>query len=218
MKRRLLIIALILWTGLQILHGQFLSSYGLKAGISVADQTYRLEPIDLKLNTEAVLGPGFSVFMEAFRGNHFSLQVDLSYFLKGSKTSTQSVTVDHLHQDRIVVNEGEMKTSTFSYLSISPLARYRIGRGSLQPYFLLGPRVDILLKYQTDSDYPLEEQNNVIPGLTFGTGLEYGMNKVGVFAEFQFQGDIMPVTGQDPLLVNNHMFSLTLGIRWFVAD
>jgi hypothetical protein len=218
MRRSLISITLIFWTGLLVLYGQFPSSLGLKAGISVADQTYKLEPIDHKLNTTAVVGPGFSVFVEAFRGKHFSLQADLSYFLKGSKTSTQSVTVDHLHQDRIVVNEGEMKTSTFSYLSLSPLVRYRLGQGSLQPYFLLGPRVDILLKYQTDSDYPLEDQNSVIPGLTLGTGLEYGLGRLGVFAEFQFQGDLIPVTGKDPLLVNNHLLSLTLGIRWLASD
>jgi hypothetical protein len=144
--------------------------------------------------------------------------VDLSYFVKGSKTSTQSVTVDHLDFDRIIVNEGETSTSTFSYFSIAPMAMYRLGQGSLQPYFLLGPRVDILLKYETDSEYPLDEQNRVIPGLTFGTGLEYKLNNLGLFAELQYQGDFFPVTGQDPLLVNNHMISFTLGVRRLVSE
>ena len=97
------------------------------------------------------------------------------------------------------------------------MARYRLGQGSLQPYFLLGPRVDILLKYSSDSEYPLENQNKVIPGLTLGTGLEYGLTRLGLFAELQYQGDIIPVTGRDPLLVNNHFLSFTLGIRWFVG-
>ena len=218
MKRRLASIALILWAGLAILYGQFPSSFGIKAGISVADQTYQFEPIDYKMETEVVVGPTFSLFLEAFRGDHFSLQLDLSYFLKGSKTRTQSVTVDHLNNDRIVVNKGELSTSRFSYLSIAPMARYRLGKGNFQPYFLLGPRVDFLLKYESDSEYPLENQNKVIPGLTLGTGLEYGLDQMGLFAEIQYQGDIIPVTGQDPLLVNNHLLSFTLGIRWLVSD
>lgn len=218
MKRRLASIAWIIWAGLSVLHGQFPSSFGLKAGISAADQSYKIEPIEHKMETQAVAGPTVSLFMEAFRGNHFSMQADLSYFLKGSKTATQSVTVDHLNNDRIIVNEGEPSTSKFSYLSIAPMARYRFGRSSLQPYFLLGPRVDILLKYETDSGYPLEDQNKVIPGLTLGSGLEYGLHHMGLFAEIQFQGDIMPVTGHDPLLVNNHLLSLTLGVRWLVSD
>lgn len=218
MKRRLLCIAVIMWAGVSLVHGQFLSAIGLKAGISVADQTYKFEPIDYKLETDVVLGPALSLFVEALRGDHFSLQADLSYFLKGSSTTTRSVTVDHLSNDRIIVNEGKESTSKFSYLSIAPMARYRLGRGSLHPYFLLGPRVDILIKYQSDSEYPLEYQNKVIPGLTLGTGLEYGLNELGLFAELQYQGDILPVTGREPLLVNNHFLSLTLGIRWFVGD
>jgi hypothetical protein len=218
MKRSLVTIAMILLAGMIGLFGQFSYSLGAKAGISLADQSYRFTPIDYKLETEALIGPTFSLFMEAFRGDHFSLQLDLSYYLKGSKTSTQSVTVDHLNNDQIFVNEGEKNTSKFSYLSIAPMARYRLGTGSLQPYFLLGPRVDVLLKYQSDSEYPLENQNAVIPGMTLGTGLEYGLNNLGLFAELQYQGDIIPVTGQDPLLVNNHLLALTLGVRWLVSD
>ena len=218
MKRSLISIALMIWTGFLVLYGQFPSSYGLKAGVSVADQSYQITAIDHTLDTEAIFGPTVSLFVEAFRGNHFSLQVDLSYFLKGSKTTTESVTVDHLQNDQIIVNEGEMSTSRFSYLSVATMARYRLGKGSLQPYFLLGPRVDFLLNYDTDSEYPLEDQNSVIPGLTLGTGLEYGLNKLGLFAELQFQGDIIPVSGQDPLLINNHLLSLTLGLRWLASD
>ena len=218
MRQRVTSIAVLLWAGLTVLSGQFPSSFGVKAGISVADQTYRIEAIDYKLETEAVFGPTFSLFLEAFKARHFSLQLDLSYFLKGSKTTTGSVTVDHLNDDRIIVNEGEPSTSTFSYLSFAPLARYRLGQDSFQPYFLLGPRLDILLKYESDSEYPLEDQNSLIPGLTLGAGLEYGLNKLALFSELQFQGDIIPVTGQDPLLVNNHFLSLTLGVRWLVAD
>lgn len=218
MKRSLVTIALIVWAGLLALHGQFPSSFGAKVGISGADQTYMLTPIDYKLDTEAVVGPTFSLFMEAFRGNHFSLQTDLSYFLKGSKSNTQSVTVDHKNNDQIIVNEGDMSTSTFMYLSIAPMARYRMGQGSLQPYFLLGPRVDFLLKYDTDSEYPLDDQNSVIPGLTIGAGLEYRLNNLGLFAELQYQGDLFPVTGQDPLLVNNHLISFTLGVRKLISE
>ncbi len=218
MKRSLVTIAMIMWAGLLALYSQFPSSFGAKAGISVADQTYKLTPIDYKLETEAVVGPTFSLFVEAFRGNHFSFQADLSYFVKGSKSNTQSVTVDHMNNDQIIVNEGDMSTSTFAYLSIAPMARYRMGQGSLQPYFLLGPRVDILLKYQSDSEYPLDDQNQIIPGLTIGAGLEYKLQRMGLFAELQYHGDFIPVSGADPLLINNHMISFTLGVRRLVSE
>ena len=218
MKRSLVTIAVIMCAGIPALFGQFPSSFGVKAGISGADQSYLITAIDYQLETKGVVGPTFSLFMEAFKGNHFSLQVDLSYFLKGSKTTTQSVTVDHLNNDQIIINEGEESTSTFSYFSMAAMARYRMGQGSLQAYFLLGPRLDFLLKYKTDSEYPLDDQNSVIPGLTLGAGLEYQLELMSIFTELQYQGDFIPVTGQDPLLINNHMISFTLGIRWFLSE
>jgi hypothetical protein len=74
--------------------------------------------------------------------------------------------------------------------------------------------VDFLLKYKTDSDYPLEEQNKVILGLTGGLWAEFNLDKFGIFIEFQYQSDAMPVTGKDPLLINNNIFLFTLGIRY----
>jgi hypothetical protein len=217
MRKILPCIALILMAGAGDLYGQFPASIGLKAGFSVANQTYTFTPIDYTIDTEPVFGPSFSLFVEAFKADHFSFQLDLGYALKGSITSTESVTVNHLDNDRIVVSEGKTATSTFNYLSLSPLARYRFGKSSLVPYFLLGPRMDILLKYNTDSGYPLDNQNRVILGLTLGTGLEYRLKGLGVFTELQYQGDLFPVTGRDPLLVNNHMISLTLGLRWIAS-
>jgi len=218
MKRNLVTIAMIMCAGLLALYGQFPSSFGAKAGISVADQSYVFTAIDFEMETEPVVGPVFSLFLEAFKGDHFSFQLDLSYLLKGSKTSTQSITVDHNNHDQIIVNKGEQSTSTFSYFSIASMVRYRLGQGKVHPYFLLGPRVDFLLKYKTDSEYPLDDQNSVIPGLTLGTGLEYQLEKLFLFTELQYQGDFIPVTGQDPLLINNHLLSITLGIRWIVSE
>jgi hypothetical protein len=193
--------------------GQGFASLGLKAGVSIANQSYRISPIDYALETDPVVGPALSIFVEAFRGDHFSFQADISYAVKGSKSATQSLTVNHLDNDRIIVNEGAVATSTFSYLSLEPMARFRVGQGSLVPYFLLGPRVDILLKYQSGSEYPLVDQNSIILGLTCGAGLEFKLQRLGLFTELKYLPDIGPVTSKEPLLINNNMLSLTLGIR-----
>jgi hypothetical protein len=87
----------------------------------------------------------------------------------------------------------------------------------LVPYFLLGPRLDFLLNYASDSDYPLEVQNGTILGLTFGTGLEYRLDQFHLVAEIQYQSDLSPVTNEDPLLINNNALSFTIGIRRIVS-
>ena len=218
MKRSLATIALILLAGISGLYAQASYSLGIKAGVSLANQSYRLTPIDYSLETEPIVGPAISLFVEAFRGSHFSFQVDLSYAVKGSSTKVQSITVNHLDNDQITVTEGEESTSTFKYLSIAPMARYRMGQGSLLPYFLLGPRLDMLLDYTTDSEYPLDNQNGTILGLTLGAGLEYKLEKVGLFTELQFQPDLSPLTSEEPLHINNNIISFTLGLRWLVSE
>jgi len=218
MRRNLPIILLLLCAWMPLLQGQVAYTFGVKGGISLANQRYRITPIDYTLDTDPVPGPAVSFFLEPFRGAHFSFQLDLSYACKGSTTTVQGVSVNHLDQDRITVIEGEPARSRFRYLSLSPGVRYRLGQGSLVPYILAGPRLDLLLDYSSDSDYPLEKQRTVVFGLSFGAGVEYSLQKTGLFGELQYQPDISPVTNEEPLLIRNRMISLMLGIRWMIAD
>jgi hypothetical protein len=214
MKRILTAIGLICFTSLQLVNGQFKGALGMKAGIYLSNQTYKFTPIDYTMETESILGPALAFFMEAFRGDHFSFQTDLAFACRGSSTTTQSVTVNHLDGDRLIIHEGDRTTSRFRYLSLSPMARFRTDLERITPYALGGIRLDMLLNYSTDSEYPLEEQNRLILGLNLGIGLELNLDRVKPFVEVQAQSDLRPVTGQDPLLVNNNSLMFTLGFRW----
>jgi hypothetical protein len=217
MIRRSVPIGLLLLACSSCLFGQRPSSFGLKGGVALANQSYRITAIDQELETEALTGPTLSLFVEAFKSPHFSVQLDVGYAAKGSTTTTRSVTVNHLENDRITINEGEAVRSDFTYLSLVPLARYRWDIEPLCPYLLLGPRVDFLLRYSTESEYPLEQQNQAILGLSMGGGLEYKWQNLGLFAELQYLPDLSPVSRVEPLLINNNMLSLCLGIRWIVS-
>jgi len=201
-----------------LLYGQRPVTLGVKAGISLANQRYRITPIKYTIKTEPIAGPAITLFVEAFRGDHFSFQADIAYCVKGSRSTTQSVTVNHLDNDRIIVNEGEMTKSVFRYLSITPMARYRFGKDHLVPYLLLGPRLDMQLRYSSDSDYPLTGQNGSVLGLTGGVGLEFTLLRAALFTEILYLPDLTPVTGEDPLQVKNHMVSITVGVRLLNFD
>jgi hypothetical protein len=203
----------VLLSGPTAVQSQFLQGMGLKAGLSLADQRYRFTPIDYTLETDPVAGPSAALFIETFRHEHLSVQMDLSFAVKGSKTTTRSVTVNHLDNDRIEVNKGDLRTSRHTYLSVSPMARYRMNREGMNPYFLLGPRLDYLLTYRTDSDYPLEEQNSIVLGLSGGMGVELDLQKLGVFLEVQYQPDLSHVSSREPLRITNNLFFIALGVR-----
>ena len=218
MSWRSFAIALALTAGSLVLCAQAPVSFGLKGGIALANQSHKITFIDYKLETDPVIGPALALFVETFKGNRFSFQVDVGYVVKGSSTNTQSVTVNHLNEDQIIANKGEAVSSKFAYLSVAPMARYRWDLERLSPYLLLGPRIDFLLNYKTESEHKLSTQSLSILGLSCGAGLEFKLQKLGVFAELQFQPDLSPVTNVEPLLINNNILSLTLGIRWIASE
>jgi hypothetical protein len=215
MRWRWTTIGLIWILGSQLVNAQFISSLGLRGGVALSNQSYRISAIDYTMDTDPILSPSLVFFAEAFQGDHFTLQTDFAFACRGSATSTRSITVDHLNSDRVIVNEGEKVTSRHRYLAISPMLRARTNNGGLEAYALVGPRLDFLLYYSTDSEYPLENQNNVILGLTMGVGMEIPLKQNMFLVEIQFQPDLSPLTNEDPLLVNNNSLVLTVGYRWF---
>ena len=218
MKRGCFSIALWFIAASLTLWGQVPAGFGLKGGISLANMSYRITPIDYELDTEPLFGPVATLFVEAFKGAHFSFQFDVGYVVKGSSTTTESVTVNHLDNDRITVHEGAESTSRFSYITLVPMARYRFDLERISPYLLLGPRIDFQLRYDTDSPYPLDLEHGTLLGLTVGAGLEYRLNDLGIFTEVQYLPDLSPVSNKEPLLINHNMLSLALGIRWIVSE
>lgn len=214
MKHHKAILIFVCLLGFVNVQGQFIKHFGLKTGVSIANQSYFFTPIETLLPTDALLRPGVVFFMEAFEGHHVSMQMDIGYVPKGNRTTAQSVTVKHLDNDNIVVNEGPLIISKFHYLTFSPMVRYRQDMEKVVCYTLLGPRVDYLLNYSTNSDFPLENQSEILIGLTGAFGVEYKLEKFNAFSEIQYQPDLSPVTNVAPLLVNNNCLFITVGVRY----
>ncbi len=204
--------------GSQLADAQFISSLGVKGGVALSNQSFRITPINYTMDTKAIFSPSVVFFAEAFQGDHFTLQTDFAFACRGSSTSTRSITVDHLNGNQVIVNEGEKVTSRHRYLAISPMLRARTYNGGVEAYALVGPRLDLLLYYSTHSDYPLEEQNDVILGLTLGMGVEFPLKQNMLLIELLFQPDLSPVTNKDPLMINNNSLVLTVGYRWNEAN
>lgn len=214
MKRIQLALLMLILSGTMLVRGQFIDGYGVKAGLSIANQSFRFTPIDQELPTDVLVGPGALVFVEMFKGKRFSFQMDLGVMFKGCKSTAESITVNHLDNDRIVVNEGPLVTSAFQYFTLSPMVRFQKDYGKISVYTLLGPRLDVLLNYASDSPYPLEEQWDKILGLSGAFGTEYLLEKIALFVELQYQPDLSPVANNEPLLVNNEALLVSIGVTF----
>ena len=206
-------IGLVLVLSTITLHSQVIAGVGIKGGISLANQSHHFTPINYTIETQSIATPSAALFIEVFSRKYLSYQLDLSYVTKGSKTTTESVTVNHLENDLFVVNLGDLTVSKFSYFVFSPMVRFRFDQNHLTPYLMLGPRIDYLLNYKTESVHPLEVQHSFILGLSGGVGVEFNLNNLGLFLEVQVQPDLSTVTNQAPLLINNNILLISLGIR-----
>ena len=77
MKQVIPVIIFVFLSGSLAVHGQFTESMGLKAGISLANQSYQFTPVDYTLETDPVTGPGIAVFTETFKGSKIVLESDI---------------------------------------------------------------------------------------------------------------------------------------------
>jgi len=213
MKRILINIFIILFICTTSVRGQFIESFGLKGGLSLNNQNIRITPLDYRLETDPVICPDITLFLEAYKRNHQSIELDVSYLVKGFSSSVSSITVNHLENDRIEVNEGPEYISKFHYLSVSPMGRFFLEKDLIGIYGLLGPRLDILLRYITDSDYPLEEQNRLILGINAAAGIEFQLNRITLLGEIRYQPDVTTVQNNEPMHIKNHGVIFLIGIR-----
>jgi len=216
MRLRSVFISLSLLSAVLAMQAQSPMSVGVKAGISISNQkvVFTLPEGDYRMETGSIAGPAASFFVELARGERWGIRLDAGYIPMGSSTTTESITVYHLENNRIVENKGDLTRSIFHYLSLSPAVKYRPLPGRLSPYLLAGPRFDVLLDYNNGTDYPLDDQNKLIPGVSAGGGVEFMPGRLGLFLEGLYLVGALPVTRTDPIHIRNRGGFLTIGLHF----
>jgi hypothetical protein len=212
MKKNILLGLLVLGACITA-EAQLIDSYGLKGGLVLAEQDVAFTPLDTELPTDILPGMGAAIFVEMFQRSKLSLQLEAAYRSKGHRTTAQSLTVDHLNNDSIIINHGPEVTAKFKYLQFSPMVRIRTELGPTTVYTLVGPAVNFLLDYNSTSPWPLQDQNNMLLGLNGSLGVEYALPKISLFAELAYEVDLMPVYNTQPLWISNSAVIISIGIR-----
>jgi len=208
--------ALAMLSGVPGLQAQPQLSMGVKAGLSLSNQrvVFTLPGGNYRMETGSIAGPAASFFLEFTRGEHWDIRLEAGYLPMGSSTTTGSITVYHLEDNRVVENKGDLTRSSFQYFSLSPALKYKPLPGRLSPYLLAGPRLDVLLGYNNGTGYPLDDQNKLIPGVSAGGGVEFMPGRFGLFLEGLYLAGALPVTGKDPIHIRNYGGLFTIGLRY----
>ena len=186
-----------------------LKDYGVKLGVSVANQDFSIRPESnlyyLVKGGDFRYRPGFTcgIFAEWFDERYVNMVTEINYVQKGTKFNLSGVT-NHEYNNRI------------DYLSIPIYLKLKFPNLNYLPYLLFGIRYDHLLYKRIESDMLLYEKakaGNV--GTSYCAGYEFDAGGLPLNIEYSYHTQYAVLLEEDQYLytVRNFSHSLVLGYR-----
>ena len=146
-------------------------SYGLKAGLNMANLTDEPEGESYKMKMGVALG-GFAVYKV---NDNLSIQPELLYTQKGNEIEYSYEDYDYSYADwwNHPVTVTEKFKIKLDYIEIPVLAKYSFSPGeSVCPFIFGGPALGILMSAKVDSEDIKSDCNSMDIGLVLGGGVE----------------------------------------------
>ena len=181
MIRKIFSVLFLLFISFSTIHAQLIRGYGIKAGLTSANQTVNWA--DWITNTKARQGIDAGIFVEWLNIPFISILTEVHLIQKGSDVTTnfQITTVEFPNGIPISsIKNSDLSVKYYgystkiNYLSIPILAKLRISEGLLVPYILAGPRFDFKLSDNISTNAGrsfINYKNNDIGGI-FGVGAQ----------------------------------------------
>jgi opacity protein-like surface antigen len=158
-------------------------SFGVKGGVNMANLTYDPKPTKgpdnlIGLAAGGVLSFNFSPSM--------SLDGEVLYIQKGYSATSESEGC---------TSDGKLK---ITYVSISPMLRFKVPGEGITPYFMGGAEFGILMSAKSTGTYECAGQSEDFNvdvkdsfsgsdmGLTFGAGVEFPTGGSALFVEVRY--------------------------------
>ena len=191
-------------------HSQILKNYGIKLGVTSADQKYQYTLTeDIKTNRR--IGFNIAAYAEWFDLSSFSLITQAEYAQRGMGLSY--VVTDATGPQASGINTAY---SRLDYISIPILVKFTFMTGTIAPYLMAGPRADFLMGYSSDGGL-LNTVYDDFKKTTFGGSAGIGVRvepvlSLSVLAEFRYNFDFADSYATDLLKVRNNAFDFWVGI------
>ena len=184
-------------------------SFGVKAGLALADQDWDYRDFDQDFDSR--LGMQFGIFAEFAVTDYVHVTPELRYVPVGVKVKYW-VTESY---DPLVTRE-ETATSRIDYLSIPVLIKIAYPSETVSPYVIVGPRIDFQVGTNANGlEAVYDELDKTVYGLTVGAGAEYAMSpKYRLLAEFSYSPDFSKAYETSLLSVTNKTLSFLIGVRF----
>jgi hypothetical protein len=192
-------------------HGKQPNDWGIKAGVSVSNQSYRYKTEEIERHFKDFTGVCVDIFGNTVQSDHFSMAGQLSYSQKGCIEEVSSTYVDP-SSPQGYADGGKIKLrNQIDYISVAVLGRMGLDLKVFKPYLFAGPRWDfpIRTKSISSSIYDHIKDNW---GYSAGFGGEFKFlwpNRMLV--EFQYSPDFNGIFKSDGLTVTKTSYEVKLG-------
>jgi hypothetical protein len=193
--------------GSNILKAQNKDYYGFRCGISISNQVWKGKETPSFWGDNKV-GFVFGLYYAHSFSKLFDLQSEINYLQEGSYIPGLYYIENGIQKKAV---------SSFDYLSIVELSKFKFKFYNSIPYIYIGPRFDILIHNSTFGFIQPHHINKIDYGFSIGCGIELsifkkiqtnfegrynqGLNKIGSF-----------LTSIDAISVQNHSFEIVICI------
>jgi len=179
--------------------------FGIKIGMATANQSWDYSTAGLDLDNNSRAGLDIGVFYLMYDGESFDIIPEIRYIQKGTSA------------DFINTNIGQIVTlePRADYLTITPMIKKTVPIW-INPYFLAGPRLDVLLGTNSEQFFDTFEKLRFLDfGVTLGAGFDFPFNDQFYFlTEFRYEPSFINAYQTDNLEVKNTAFSVLIGLAY----
>ncbi|MBN2367235.1 MAG: PorT family protein [Calditrichaeota bacterium] len=197
-------------------HGnsQILKGYGLKIGLTIANQDFDYTNHLLRLDSKYRAGINAGFFMNLLEMNFIELAPEINYTQKGMKHEVPFTTPQDPGGEA-----GESRTNyvRLDYLNFRISGKFKYPLPAVTPFFLLGPRVEYKINDKMDAGYRIiyDKYDDILYGLSAGFGIAISsLVSTPLIAEFIYNYDFNTPYQTDNLAVRNIDFEMRLGIQF----
>ncbi|MFP4681515.1 MAG: porin family protein [Chitinispirillaceae bacterium] len=187
-----------------------LKEYGIKGGVSIANQKFTIEPesqlYHIVKGGKFKYRPGFTggIYAEWFNEPYINLVTELNYVQKGTIFNTGGATWTEYN-------------NRMDYLSLPVMAKLKYPDIKYLPYLLFGIRYDYLLNRHIKSDvllYDKAKKGNL--GISMGLGYQFDAGGFPLLVEYSYHSQYATLLEEDQYeyTVRNLSHSLVLGYRF----
>ncbi len=190
---------------------QVIKSYGVKIALTSAAQEWNVAQVG-KMDVKKRNGINFAAYTEWLDIPFFSVVTQLEYaqrgmIYEGIETSDSGPQIIR----RVNVN------NRVDYFSIPVVGKFTFPIGKFSPFITCGPRIDILLGYQSDAHFSqfYDKFNISNVGATISIGSEvHDLMQLDLSLEARYNFDFADSYSIDPFTIRNNSLDIWFGVSF----